>query len=204
MAITGNVTVTTELLWKGTLVFALADLIFVSILVRIIKPDELIKMKWRLVIVMAFFFCALFGVVVSIMFWDSVYSYVFPTWFRWIVPPLYGSLFSIAGLLFWWISTRSGSFPVLLFCLFGGLWGVITHILAIQRGMLEKPPMLNGAGHAAALAIAAFEFIFYWCVCLSITRVLLLFKLRKKSGRGRNKSEETAYLTLEKFKIKSN
>jgi hypothetical protein len=61
--------------------------------------------------------------------------------------------------------------PVLSFCLLGGLWGMITHVWAVYLGILDKPPMLQGAGAAAAIVIAAFEFIFYWCIILSITTI---------------------------------
>lgn len=131
---------------------------------------------------MCLFFCILFGSIVSIIFWDTVYSYVFPSWFRWVIPPLYGILFSMAGLLFWWIAVKLKSARVIVLCLFGGLWGIITHILAIQRGILEKPPMLSGAGALPALTIAAFEFIFYWCVCLTISRILLAFKMKRTTN----------------------
>jgi len=180
MIISNELKVTSEILWRGALLFAIIDLVFVSILVRIIKPGDLFKMKWKLVMVIALFFCILFGSIVSILFWDSVYSYVFPAWAQWIIPPVYGLLFSLAGLLFWWIATRIRIIPVIIFCLLGGFWGVTTHILAIQRGILIKPPLLIGSSPVAALTIAAFEFIFYWCICLSITRLILHIKLSRE------------------------
>jgi hypothetical protein len=173
MIVSDDLKVTTEILWKGALLFASFDLIFASILTKILKPDDFFKMKWRLIFVMVIFFFALFGFVVSILFWDSVYSYVFPSWARWIIPPLYGLIFSLVGLSFWWLAFKVTSFPVIVFCIFGGIWGVITHILAIQHGILEKPPMLMGTSPVAALTIAAFEFFFYWCICLTITRLIL-------------------------------
>jgi hypothetical protein len=172
MIVSNDIKVTTEILWKGTLFFALIDIVFVSVLAKFIKHGELHKMKWKLISVMAIYFFLLFGYVVSIQFWASVYSYVFPSWIRWIIPPLYGLLFSMAGLLFWWIASRSTRNQVIIFCLLGGLWGVITHIMAIQRGILDKPPMLIGASPFAALTVATFEFIFYWCICLTITRLI--------------------------------
>jgi len=181
MIASNDLKVTSEILWRATLLFAVIDLVFVSILFKTVKPTDLLKMKWKLVIVMALFFFFLFGFIVSFQFWDSVYSYVFPTWARWIIPPLYGLLFSMAGLFFWWIASRSPKSQVIIFCLLGGLWGVITHILAIQRGILEKPPMLIGASPVAALTIAVFEFIFYWCICLTITRLILHLRLKNNN-----------------------
>jgi hypothetical protein len=181
MIISDDLKVTSEVLWRGALLFAIFDLVVVSVMVKVIKPVDLFRMKWKLVTVMALFFCFLFGAVVSILFWDSVYSYVFPAWTRWIIPVAYGLLFSLAGLLFWWIATHIKKIPVLIFCLFGGLWGVITHILAIYRGILDKPPMLIGASPVSALTVAAFEFIFYWCICLTITKLIL----QNRSGNSK-------------------
>lgn len=181
MIISDDIKVTTEILLRGALVFVLIDTVLVTLLVRSVKTDSLVRMKWKLIIIMALFFFLLFGSIVSIIFWDSVYSYVFPPGARWIIPPLYGILFSMAGLLFWWIATRLKKYAVITFLLLGGLWGVITHVLAIMRGILEKPPMLQGSSPAAALTIAAFEFIFYWCICLSIGNIILHF--RSRSGK---------------------
>jgi hypothetical protein len=169
MTYTTEVKVTTEILWKGALYFALIDVVFIAILTRLIKPADFHKMKWRLVVIMAIFFFALFGVIASYVFWDSVYCYVFPAWVRWIMPPVYGLLFASYGLFVWWLSFHLRTNAVMNFVFFGGLWGIITHIWAVYRGILEKPPMLQGASPIAAITIAAFEFMFYWCVCLSLT-----------------------------------
>jgi hypothetical protein len=169
MNIPDNIRVTTEILWKGAMFFALIDVILITILTRLVNPNDLFKMKWRLIIFMAIFFCILFGSLVSIIFWDSVYCYVFPDWIRWIIPPSYGLLFSLIGLFFWWFAFRLPTNPVLNFCILGGFWGLVTHILAIHRGILEKPPMLQGASSISALTIATFEFIFYWSICLGFT-----------------------------------
>jgi hypothetical protein len=176
MIISNDIKVTSEILWKGAMIFALIDIVFVYTLTKLIKPDYLLRMKWRLVIIMFLFFFILFGSLVSIIFWDSVYSYVFPSWARWIIPPAYGLLFSLVGLFFWWLAFRLPKNPVMNFCILGGFWGIISHVLAIQRGILEKPPMLQGASPIAALTIAAFEFIFYWCLCLGLTKLSELLR----------------------------
>jgi hypothetical protein len=171
--------ITNEILIKGAFIFAAADIIYVTLLIRIIKPDNFVNMKWRLTSVMGAFFFVLFGTIVSYIFWDSVYSFVFPFWFRWIIPPAYALLFALYGLLVWWLSVKTGKKMVLYFCLFGGLFGILTHTFAIFRGILEKPPMLTGANPYAALLIATFEFIFYWCVCLTIAYLTKQFRKRK-------------------------
>jgi hypothetical protein len=169
MVITDDIKVTTDILWKGAIFFVLIDIVLIVILYKLIKPSDLFKMKWRLVILMALFFCMLFGSIVSIVFWDSVYSYVFPSWMRWIIPPVYGVVFALIGLFFWWLAFRLPSNPVVNFCILGGFWGLTTHIFAILRGILVKPPMLQGASSISALTIATFEFIFYWSICLGFT-----------------------------------
>jgi hypothetical protein len=65
------------------------------------------------------------------------------------------------------------------FCISGGIWGLLTHILAIQRGILEKPPMLQGASPIAALTLATVEFIFYWSICLGFTHLFVKFRSKK-------------------------
>jgi len=172
MNINGDIKVTSEVLWKGAMFFAITDVILITFLTRLIKPKDLFKMKWRLLIFMAIFFCILFGSIVSLIFWDSVYSYVFPSWMRWIIPPSYGVLFSLIGLFFWWLAFKLPANPVFNFCISGGLWGLITHILAIYRGILDKPPMLQGASSISALTIATFEFIFYWSICMGFTYLI--------------------------------
>jgi hypothetical protein len=183
MVITDDIKVTTDILWKGAIFFALIDIVLIIILYKLIKPSDLFKMKWRLVILMALFFCMLFGAIVSIVFWDSVYSYVFPSWMRWIIPPVYGVVFALIGLFFWWLAFRLPSNPVVNFCILGGFWGLTTHILAILRGILEKPPMLQGTSSISALTIATFEFIFYWSICLGFTYLFehLRSKLLRKN-----------------------
>jgi len=172
MILSSEIKVTTEILWRGAVIFAFIDVILVTVMTRLIRPSDLKKMKWRLVTMMAVFFCVLFGAVASYIFWDSVYSYVFPAWARWIIPPSYGILFAVIGLLFWWLAFRIPGNAVMNFCILGGLWGIVSHIWAIHRGILEKPPMLQGASPIAAVTIAAFEFIIYWCICLGLTALI--------------------------------
>jgi hypothetical protein len=105
-------------------------------------------------------------------FWESIYHYFFPEWIRWLIPPVYGLLFAAVGLVFWWLVFRFPGNAVANLCLLGGLWGVITHIWAVTRGLVDKPPMLKGVNPLAAVVIAGFEFMLYWCIMLSIASLL--------------------------------
>jgi hypothetical protein len=159
--------ITTEMLWSGTLIFAVIDAVFVPILAWRIKPAIFCRSKWTLSITTAIFWSTIWTWVL-VNFWDSVYHYVFPTWARWLIPPTYGVLFAGISLLFWWLALRLRGNAVVNFCLLGGLWGMITHLIAVYLGIVNKPPVLQGAAPAAAVIIAIFEFMFYWCVILSV------------------------------------
>ncbi len=156
---------TTEILWRGTLVFALIDLGFVSLLAWRIKPARFRQLKWALVGITAIFWSSLWAWVLG-WGWDPVYSYIFPGWMRPWIPPVQGLHFAVVALIFWWGALRFSN-PVLGFCFFGGLWGMVTHVWAVHWGIVDKPPMLQGASPVAAVVFAIFEFTFYWCIILS-------------------------------------
>ncbi len=121
-----EIKVTTELLWRATLIFALIDAVFVPFLAWRIKPEKLRQMKWTLAATMVIFWSALWTWVFY-NFWEEVYHYFFPEWARWLLPPVYGLLFATVGLLFWWLALRLPGNAVANFCLLGGSWGMITH-----------------------------------------------------------------------------
>jgi len=181
MTIPTEIKVTTEILWQGAVIFALIDIVFIVVQIRLIKikPADLFEMKWSLVAFMGIFFCALWGILASYLFWEPVYCYVFPEWARWFIPPIYGLLFAAVGLLTWWLAVHLPGNSVINFCILGGVWGILSHMLAIHRGILEKPPMLQGASPLSAIIIAMVEFIFYWCVCLNI--VFYIGKIKKRT-----------------------
>jgi hypothetical protein len=164
--------VTSEILWRGALIFALIDVVFVAVLAWLIKPARFRQIKWTLAVTMVIFFTTIWGILASYYFWGPVYHYFFPEWSRWFIPPIYGLLFSAVGFAFWWLALRLPGNAVISFCLLGGSWGMITHLWAVYRGIMEKPPMLQGASPVAAVVIAVFEFMFYWCIVLSIASLL--------------------------------
>jgi len=61
---------------------------------------------------------------------------------------------------------------VLTFCLLGGVLGSLTHIWAVTRGIVTKPPMLQGASPLGAVVFAFFEYIFYWCTILLLAKIM--------------------------------
>jgi len=165
--------VTSEMLWQATLILAVIDVGFIPLLAWRIKPLVFRRLKWALLATTAIFWSTLW-IWALVNFWDSVYRYVFPDWARWLIPPAYGLLFAAVGLVFWWLALRCPGNAVVGFCLLGGLWGMITHIWAVYRGIVDKPPMLQGVDPVAAIVVAVFEFMFYWCIILSVALLLQL------------------------------
>ena len=167
MEIPAGAKVTTQILLWGALIFALLDAAWVPLLAWKIKTLEFRQLKWPLVITTGLFWCGMWAWVLTV-FWEPVYHYVFPDNLRWFIPPLYGLLFAAVARLFWGLALRLPENAVFTYVLLSGSLGLLTHVWAIYRGILEKPPLLQGAAPAAALVIAAFEFIFYGCSILSV------------------------------------
>jgi hypothetical protein len=83
--------------------------------------------------------------------------------------------------MFWKIALRFPGNPVISWSLLGGLCGMITHIWAVYRGILDKPPMLQGTSPIATVIMPIFEFIFYYCVILSLTALLRRNPIRNQN-----------------------
>ncbi|MDL1943606.1 hypothetical protein FBQ99_14830 [Chloroflexi bacterium CFX2] len=176
--------ITTEMLWQGALLFAILDAILLPILLWRIKPATFRQMRKELMAITAIFWCSLWFWVIR-SFWETVYHYFFPEWSRWLIPFLQAGLTTLVAMLAWRLTAKARVHPVLGYCLIGGLWGVITHLWAVHRGIVEKPAMLQGALPAAAVIIAFFEFIFYWCV------IIIIAVLVHTSWRGRTPDHVT-------------
>ena len=159
--------ITTSLLLQGALFFAVLDLILVPLLLWLIKPQSFRQFKWELLAVTALFWGALWFWVLG-SFWETVYCYVFPQWARWPMPFFQAALTSAVAALAWRLAVRWRPHPLLLYLLFGGLWGLLSHTFALASGIVTRPPPLQGAAPLSALTIAFFEFIFYWCIISGI------------------------------------
>jgi hypothetical protein len=168
--------VTSEVLWRGALIFAVIDILFAAILTRRIKAESFRLLKWPLTITAGIFWALLLLTMMSGLFWQSVYGYLFPSWARWLIPPMYGLLFAATGYFFWWLAKRLPGNSVINWCLLGGLWGMVTHSWAIYRGILDKVPMLQGASPIATVIMPIFEFGFYYCVILSLAAAYQHFR----------------------------
>ncbi len=185
MTLPGDGKITTEILLTGALIFAVLDALLLPLLAWRIKRARFVQSRWALVTLTALFWFGVWSAVLA-YFWDTVYSYVFPAWMRPVIPPVYGAAFGGLNLGFWWLAQRGRFHPVIVFCLLGGGWGMVTHTLAVQLGIVSKPPVLQGASPLAAVVIAAFEFTFYWCIITGTGTLAQLAASRLKKTFARS------------------
>jgi hypothetical protein len=172
--------VTTEILWQAALIFGLVDILFVFILTTRMDRELFRQLRSVLMVTTGVLWCLIWALM-SLFFWEPVYHYLFPAWARWLIPPIYGCLFGGVARLFWWLSFRIPGRPLLNFFLLGGMWGTVTHIWGISRGLLEKPPMLQGTSPIAATIMPFFEFVFYWCIILTMAMLLYRARVRRSA-----------------------
>ncbi len=163
-----EVKVTSEVLWRGAVMFLLLDSGLAFLLVHRVNTSLFRASKWPIIFTTTLFW-ALVWTAMMVFFWEPVYQYVFPPWSRWFIPPVYALFFAFVGFLFWWLALRLFVNAVAGFLLLGGVWGSVSHVWAISRGILEKPPMLQGASPWPAVVLPFFEFIFYWCVIVGVS-----------------------------------
>jgi len=152
--------ITTDMLWQGAALFAILDAVLIPILAWRIGRAAFYRLKWTLVLTTAAFWAGMWSYVLA-NYWDSVYRYVFPSWARGWLPGVYGAAYAGVSLLFWWLALRMHGSAAANYCLLGGTVGMVTHLLAVRLGIVDKPPVLQGAAPAAAVVIAIFEFTFY-------------------------------------------
>lgn len=163
--------ITTALLWQGALGFALLDALLLPVLAWLIKPAGFQRLKWTLVAVAVLFWTGLWSWVLA-DFWDMVYVYVFPASAPLWLPFFQAGLIALVVLLGFALAPRLRLHPLLATSLVLGAWGLLSHLLAVRNGIVERPPVLHGAAPAAAMTIAVFEYIFYWCLVVSLAALV--------------------------------
>jgi len=174
-----DVKITTELLYKGALVFALMDAVYIPLLVWRVSAETFRRLKWSLVIAAALVWYGIWSWAIG-NYWETVYSYVFPAWARTWVPWIAFVVAGVTALVLWTLSLQTRGKPVPVYCLLGGALGSLTHLWAVYRGVVTNPPMLQGASPLAAIVLAFFEYIFYWCIILTIAKIMDWMLVRLK------------------------
>ena len=168
---------TSELMWRSTSITALIDVLFLLLVARFVSAELFAKLKWHVAAAACVVYALLWGVLGSVLFWDTVYSAVFPGWSRWLLPVGFGLLFGVLALAFWQVSIHAPRWQAVWFCLLGGGMSLVGHGIGIVRGLL-RVPLLAEASAISALVFGVFEFIFYWCVIVGISVVVRWLSLR--------------------------
>lgn len=175
-----DIKISTELLYKGALVFALMDAVYIPLLMWRVRDESFRRLKWSLVISAALVWYGIWSWAIA-NFWETVYSYVFPAWAQIWVPWIACVVAGISAFILWTLAIQTKLRVVPVFCFLSGAQGSLTHVWAVYRGIVTKPPMLQGASPLAAVVIAFFEYIFYWCTILVLAKIMDWIRLKLKS-----------------------
>jgi len=163
--------VTDATLWSGAVALLAIDLALLPLVHRFVPTSRFIRLRHLLPIASAAFWTVLWLWVVA-TFWRSVYSFVFPEALRWLLPPAFGLLFALASLLLFRVALHANRYASLTFVLLGAVLGPLTHLVAVWRGVVTKPPLMSGASPVAAIAISFPEFALYWSAILLLALAL--------------------------------
>jgi hypothetical protein len=158
---------TSELLWRATFIAVLIDAPLVVLIGRCVSSELFRNLKWHLAAAASVVYATLWGTFASLYFWDAVYSQVFPSWSRWLLPAGYGVLFGAVAVALWHASVAFARRQPVWFCLLGGLVSLVGHSIGISRGLL-RVPLLSEVSATSALVFGVFEFVFYWCAIMGL------------------------------------
>jgi hypothetical protein len=185
MATSDDVRVTTELLWQTTVFFSVVAVALLLLLGRLVPRQRFATLKLR-VVGASFFAWLIIWSAVVLVYWQSVYSFFFPAWLRWLLPLLMATGFATVSFFLWHLANRARRWPVVVFVLLGAALGPLTHVWAVVRGIVSKPPLLQGASPAAAIAVSAPEFALYYSaiVGLAVLSARVAEGRRRKSTAG--------------------
>jgi hypothetical protein len=165
MSETGRLT--SELLWRVTFFTVLIDAVLLLLVTRFVSTKLFAKLKWHVAAAACVVYALLWGVFGSVLFWDAVYSALFPDWSRWLLPVGYGLLYGALALVFWHVSIHTPRWQAVWFCVLGGGVSLVGHGIGITWGLL-RVPLLAEASATSALSFGVTEFIVYWCVIVGL------------------------------------
>jgi hypothetical protein len=164
--------VTTSLIWTCTGIVAVMDVILTLLARRLVSRELFQQMRWLLAIAGGVFFL-LVWIGVLWWGWDWFYSYIFPEWGRYLLPPMFGIGYTLIAFGMGWLSLKLPGNPAVTWCILGGVEGLLSHIYAIYGlGAASKPPIMQGTDPFAVLIFAVFEIAFYWSLILLASRLI--------------------------------
>lgn len=167
MAEVETLRVTTSLLWRATLFFSIVVAALLPLVLKVISRERFETLNRHVVGAAFFVWLAIWSVMV-VIYWHDVYAYFFPAWLRWPLPLFMATGFAAASQILWHLARRCRRWPAVVFVLLGAMLGPLTHLWAVLRGIVSKPPMLQGASPAAAVAVSAPEFAIYFIIILGL------------------------------------
>jgi hypothetical protein len=175
-----NAHLTTPLIWTCTGIVAVLDVILVLLARRLVGRQQFHEMRWVLVIVSGVFFL-LVWIFVLWWGWDWFYSYIFPGWARYLLPPIFCIAYTLLALGMSWLSLKLPGNPAVTWCILGGFEGLLSHIYAIYGlGAASKPPIMQGTDPLVVLIFAVFEIAFYWSLILLTSRLMWQWLIKSK------------------------
>ena len=183
MAEVETLRVTTSLLWRATLFFSIILAALMPLVLKATSRERFETLKRHVVGAAFFVWLAIWSVMV-VNYWHDVYAYFFPAWLRWCLPLFMATGFAAASLLLWHLARRCRRWPAVVFVLLGAMLGPLTHLWAVLRGIVSKPPLLQGASPAAAVTVSAPEFAIYFIIILGLATLSsrIAEKCSRKSG----------------------
>ena len=169
---------TTPVVWLCTGILLILDAVLCYLAWRSINPASFQKLRWRLITISGIFFLLVWT---SVLWWgwDWFYAYIFPHWARYTLPPIFAIAYALLVAGMFWLSLRLPGHPAVVWCILGGVEGLLSHLYAIYGlGAAAKPPIMQGTDPFAVLIFAVFEKAFYWSlillVCTQLWRKLSL------------------------------
>jgi hypothetical protein len=185
MASPADVRVTTDLLWRTTALFCLVAVALLPLLGRLVPRQRFATLKVHVVGATFVAWLIIWSAMV-LVYWHNVYSFFFPAWLRWPLPLLMAAGFATASFFLWHLANRARRWPVVVFVLLGATLGPLTHVWAVVRGIVSKPPLLQGASPVAAIAVSAPEFALYFpaIVGLAVLSARVADRRRRRSTAG--------------------
>lgn len=168
---------------ENTVVFTLLAVVVTALLSWRIKTSEFRRIPWFHFCIAAALFWGVFSLILILVGWEFYYSQFAPHNFRYIIPIVAIIVYPLWSLIIRWIAVRSPYYPVLVFCILGGIQGTIEHVIAIYRMDILSVPFLASSTAMAVMIFAFFEYVVYWGIVVIIAKVIGRFLVRLK-GKG--------------------
>lgn len=105
---------TPALMYRAAVVVAVADVAFAALLTWRIGTEGLRRARASVPMVAGVFWLGVW-MTVHTLYWEPVYSHVFPAWSRWVIPPVYGLGFAGAAAAWRWLALRAPRLAVPVF-----------------------------------------------------------------------------------------